>query len=187
MTTLVAPVPEAEPLVAAWRARYDWAAARGVPAHITLLGPFLPPGRMAPDVVAQLDGLFADCAPFSFAFVDVRLIGEAVCLVPEPVAPFERLTSLLQRRFPEAPRYGDALEGPVYHLTVARRSSLLDNIRSELLASLPLHAVVSEAHLLEQNGDADVRTVARFRFREAPGREGTSGDNVAGGANDRRP
>ena len=44
-TALVIAVPEAEPLVSDWRAQHDWSAQRGVPAHITLLYPFVPHGE----------------------------------------------------------------------------------------------------------------------------------------------
>ena len=40
--TLIAPVPFAEAAVGLLRARHDWAARRGVPAHVTLLGPLVP-------------------------------------------------------------------------------------------------------------------------------------------------
>ena len=41
-TALVVAVPSAEPVVARLRASYDVAAAYGVPAHVTVLYPFLP-------------------------------------------------------------------------------------------------------------------------------------------------
>jgi len=40
-TALIAPVPEAEACVGAWQARFDRSAALGVPAHITVLHPFI--------------------------------------------------------------------------------------------------------------------------------------------------
>jgi 2'-5' RNA ligase len=164
MTTIVAPVPEAEPLVADWRSRYDWSALRGVPAHITLLGPFLPPDRVGPGTIERLRALFAGCAPFSFTLTDVRRVGGVVFLAPEPVTPFKRLTRLLESRCPEAPAYGSAFERTVYHLTVAREPSVLDKVRTTLEALLPLQAVAREACLLEHVPDRDVRTVARFAF-----------------------
>ena len=43
-SALLVAVPAAEPAVAAHRSRLDTSAAVGVPAHITVLYPFLPPG-----------------------------------------------------------------------------------------------------------------------------------------------
>src|SRR5690349_20634700 len=42
-STIIVPVPEAEPLFGVLRGNHDRVAAAGVPAHITLLYPFLPP------------------------------------------------------------------------------------------------------------------------------------------------
>lgn len=41
-TAVLLRVPEAEPLVREWRAKGDPSAAHGVPAHVTLLYPFVP-------------------------------------------------------------------------------------------------------------------------------------------------
>ena len=45
-SALIIAVPEAEPLVKALRERFDWSAAQGVPAHITILYPFIPPEKL---------------------------------------------------------------------------------------------------------------------------------------------
>ncbi|WP_079312549.1 hypothetical protein [Microbispora sp. GKU 823] len=44
-TALVVEVPSAEPLVRGLRERYDSFAAYGMPAHVTVLYPFLPRHR----------------------------------------------------------------------------------------------------------------------------------------------
>jgi hypothetical protein len=45
-STILVPVPEAEPVVGQLRARLDRAASRGIPAHVTVLYPFVPPGQI---------------------------------------------------------------------------------------------------------------------------------------------
>jgi hypothetical protein len=44
-SALLIPVPAAEPTVQRWRERLDPACRLGVPAHVTLLYPFVAPGR----------------------------------------------------------------------------------------------------------------------------------------------
>lgn len=44
--TLLITVPEAEPLVGGARAMCDASAGDGIPAHMTVLYPFLPAGRI---------------------------------------------------------------------------------------------------------------------------------------------
>ena len=47
-SAVLVPVPEAERAVSRHRARLDGAAARGVPAHVTVLYPFVPRPRSPP-------------------------------------------------------------------------------------------------------------------------------------------
>jgi hypothetical protein len=44
-SAVLVPVPEAERVVSRYRARLDGAAALGVPAHVTVLYPFVPAAR----------------------------------------------------------------------------------------------------------------------------------------------
>jgi len=118
-TALVILVPEAEPLVAAYRRRYDPAAAVGVPAHVTVLYPFRSViDDTAADTVA---GLAADVAAFDVKFATLaRFSGEVVYLAPDPAGPFLRLMAATFASFPDCPPYGGAIiSDPVPHLTVA--------------------------------------------------------------------
>jgi hypothetical protein len=53
-SALIVEVPAAEPAVARHRERLDSSAPLGVPAHITVLYPFLPPGAIGPAVLGDL-------------------------------------------------------------------------------------------------------------------------------------
>src|SRR5207247_1798174 len=85
-TGILLPVPEAEPLVGPWRARYDAAAQTGVPAHVTLLYPFLPPDRIGPETLRGLTELFASVAPFDFRLAETRRFPRILYLAPRPAA-----------------------------------------------------------------------------------------------------
>src|SRR5687767_4670951 len=93
-SALVVLVPEAEPMVAAFRDQHDPAAAAGVPAHITLLYPFKPPNEIDARACTVLRECFAHCTPFDFSLGAVRRFpAEAVLyLAPEPDEPFRQLT-----------------------------------------------------------------------------------------------
>jgi hypothetical protein len=54
-TALLLPVPAAEPAVSRHRARFDVAARDGVPAHVTVLYPFLPPAGISEPLQAASD------------------------------------------------------------------------------------------------------------------------------------
>jgi hypothetical protein len=53
-TALIVPIPEAEEAVGPFRASLDRAASWGVPAHVTVLYPFLPPQQIDQQVLAVL-------------------------------------------------------------------------------------------------------------------------------------
>ena len=82
-TALVLLIPEAERVVGGWRARYDPAAGSGVPAHVTLLYPFLPPQRLTSEVLADLRQHFAEEPPLSLEFSGICAFPNALYLAPE--------------------------------------------------------------------------------------------------------
>jgi hypothetical protein len=61
-TAVLVPVPEAERVVSPPRSRLDGAAALGVPAHVTVLFPFVPPASITPGVVEALAVAAAELA-----------------------------------------------------------------------------------------------------------------------------
>ena len=106
-TALLLPVPAAEPAVSHHRARLDEAARDGVPAHVTVLYPFLPPAEISEPLLASLGRLFAGFAAFEFTLDRVGWFGEEVVwLGPRDPAPFSALTSAAFTAFPCCPPYG---------------------------------------------------------------------------------
>ena len=88
-TALIVPVPACEPTVGRFRERYDPSAAVGVPAHVTLLYPFLAPGEVAAGDVAVLTMLFATTPSFDIVFARcARFAPKTLWLTPEPAEPF---------------------------------------------------------------------------------------------------
>jgi hypothetical protein len=68
-SALLLAVPAAEAAAGPHRARLDASARDGVPAHITVLYPFLPPAEIGPHVLAGLyDGRY-----------NGRLLGDPLC------------------------------------------------------------------------------------------------------------
>ena len=90
---LVTLVPEADPLVGRFRDKYDPSAAAGMPAHFTLLFPFLPPPDIAEPQLDILRRCFASIAPFCYSLSEVKLFpAEAMYLAPDPEEPFRAMT-----------------------------------------------------------------------------------------------
>ncbi|GAA4578199.1 2'-5' RNA ligase family protein [Planotetraspora phitsanulokensis] len=139
-TALVIHVPEAEPVVGSWRSRFDSSAAHGVPAHVTVLYPFLDADRVDAGVVAALGELFAAHAAFDARFSACGRFPGVIYLTPDPDAPFRELTEAVAARWPEAPPYGGQFEEVLPHLTVADGvpADIQDMIEAELSGRLPV-------------------------------------------------
>ncbi len=156
-TAFVVAVPEAEALVAGLRARFDPSAALGVPAHITVLHPFMLPAQVTPEVLAHAASALPGPAHYEFLLARVERFPGVLYLAPEPAAPFIALTEALVRAFPQYLPFGGAHERIVPHLMVAQgEESNLRATDAELRAALhehgPIRAQCRELCLLQSAG-----------------------------------
>jgi 2'-5' RNA ligase len=151
LSALAVLVPEAEPAVAALRRRLDRAASWGVPAHVTVLVPFLPPAELTEQVLAGVRHVVAGVPRFFLTLDKVGWFGERVLwLSPEPAEPFRELTHRIAGRFPRAQPYDGEFADVVPHLTVGHDHppAVLAQAAAEVQRHLPIHAWVSTVHLL---------------------------------------
>lgn len=168
-SALIVPVPEVEPLVGRHRAALDPAAARGVPAHVTVLYPFLPRREITEDVLRVVDEVVAAAPVFDIEFSRICWFDEAVVwLAPEPAEPFRRLTTAIWQRFPQAPPYCGAYADTVTpHLTIGQDgpAEVMLAAAAEVDAHLPVHAVAAEVRLMIGTAEPDSwRTYETFPF-----------------------
>jgi hypothetical protein len=150
-TALLLPVPAAEPAVSEHRARLDEAARDGVPAHITVLYPFLPPAGIDETLLASLGGLFAGLATFDFTLDKVGWFGEElVWLGPRDPAPFNALTDLVFAAFPSCPPFGGRHAELIPHLTIGQAGGrqALRAAAESVSGCLPIEAVATEVILM---------------------------------------
>ena len=112
-------VSEAEPLVCNLRAQFDSSAKLGVPAHITVLYPFMPPESITAAILQQARAAISGIQPFEFRLAKVGRFPGVLYLAPEPTASFVELTDRLTRQFPDFPPYAGKFQLLVPHLTVA--------------------------------------------------------------------
>lgn len=155
------PVPEAEALVGEWRQQYDESARTGVPAHITILFPFLPPDDLGTQDEERLAAVFADTPMCHFQLARVGRFRSVVYLAPEPGGYFQALTQRVWSLYPSTPPYGGAFPEVVPHLTVAQADDpeVLDRADAAVRSGLPVAAQATEAWLMVE-GDDD-----RWRIR----------------------
>jgi 2'-5' RNA ligase len=172
-TALVLEVPEAEPVVSRWRARYDPSATAGMPAHVTLVYPFRPFEQI--DVAAEtaLIGIFSPTKPFDLRFGSTRRFPGVLWLAPEDPGPIVLLIEKLVAEFPDCRPYGGAYREIVPHLTVAdlhrdqAPEQLLDRIRNdfhrEAASRLPIQVRIGAASLYD-NAQGQWRARGKFPF-----------------------
>ena len=166
-------VPEAEPLVGAWRQEHDPSAAKGVPAHVTLLYPFLPAEQVDEGVLGELEWFFAGVDAFAVEFDSVgEFAAEGVVFLAAATRELAELTGALARRWPECPPYAGKHERPVPHLTAVRSADadLRAQACQELQRSLPLSALASHAELwvCDDAGSWSHRASFPFGLAEQP-------------------
>jgi hypothetical protein len=153
-SAVLIPVPAAEELVGPVRLEHDPVAAQGVPAHITVVVPWLPPEEIVEGDLLDLESVVRTVQPFSFVLGRACWFGRSVLwLAPEPAEPFIKFTSLLVDRF-GTPPYDDEFDEVVPHLTVAHASDgvELDPIAKRLDAALPLLCQAGEVWVMEGDG-----------------------------------
>lgn len=147
-------VGAAEPLVGELRLAHDPMAARGVPAHVTILHPFR--ARVDDATADEVATIASMTQPFETTFSTVRRFSdEVVYLAPEEAATFTDLSRRFINAFPDCPPYGGAHPDPIPHLTVGSqlRPADADRIEAALLPGLPITTRVDELTLLVEDDD----------------------------------
>jgi 2'-5' RNA ligase len=164
-TGLIMPLPDLEPVVGEWRARYDTQFA-DTPAHVTVLFPWVPPGDLTDADLDAVGRLAEDWQPFEVCFAEFRMFADADVhyLAPEPADPFLALTQDLCTVWPEYPPYEGAFPEVVPHLTVAVGVSdeQAAEFRAAVEALLPVRTVAAELTVVEV---LDGRCRVRRSFR----------------------
>jgi len=148
-TALICRVPEAERYIARYRDRYDPSARRNVPAHVTVLYPFMPPARIDVDVTDRLRDIARAVPCFDYRLARTRRFPVALYLAPDPDGSYAALTEAVFRAFPEYPPFEGKFAEVVPHVTVAHGDEpLLCEIEVELRIALPPAGIAARCHEL---------------------------------------
>ena len=175
-SALLVPVPAAEAAVAGHRARLDLSARQGVPAHITVLYPFLPADELTDAVLESVRVLTAGIQAFDFTLDRVGWFGcDVVWLGPRDQAPFRSLTEKAFAAFPSCPPYGGRYDDVVPHLTVGDLGGedALRQAAAEVSGHLPIATRATEVILMtgprpdRAAQPGQWRTVATFGLGQA--------------------
>lgn len=169
-SALVVAVPEAAAVVDGWRERTCHAKpSAGIPAHVTILFPFVPASRVTRALVDDLRRLFGALESFPVSLATTARFESALYLAPYPAEAFVRLTEAVVRAYPGYPPYGGAFELVVPHLTVAEGDpATLDEAESDVVGSLPIATRAAEVELLVELEPDSARWAVHAAFPLRP-------------------
>jgi 2'-5' RNA ligase len=151
-SAIIVPVPETDHLIARHRRALSPSPAT-VPAHVTVLYPFVHPSMIGAGTIDEIARALAGVGPFECAFTQVKWFGdEVVWLEPKPDEHFRALTRAVCERFPSHAPYAGEHPETVPHLTVAdRRTGNVASKRraaTDIASALPIHATIDRVRLV---------------------------------------
>ena len=125
-----------------------------MPAHITVLFPFVPVSQLSHEVDG-LHSLFAVVTPFDFALTSVGRFERTAYLEPDGPERFTAITEMVANRWPAFPPYGRAFSKLVPHLTVADQvdDAIVDLVTRTLTPRLPIVCRAVEAWVLTSDAN----------------------------------
>jgi hypothetical protein len=172
-TALIVSVPAAEAIVGEHRDHLDVAASWGVPAHVTVLYPFIEPvSARDPDVLAAIGAAVGTVSAFGCSFRRTAWFGDdTLWLDPDPAQPFRDLTAAVWSAFPDHPPFGGAHDTVVPHLTVGERRlgdrTALEQAERKVGPNLPVRTYVDRV-LLIAGAPAPMSWRVLYEFALAP-------------------
>lgn len=151
-SAIVVEVPEAAAAIDGWRERTSNAKpSAGVPAHITILFPFVPALRLDGAVVEALRQLFASFEPIRYQLGEARRFPGVLYLAPDPPEPFVALTEAVVTAFPAHAPYEGVFGAVIPHVTAAEgQDEVLDGAEADIRRALPISCHARELLLLEE-------------------------------------
>lgn len=156
---IVALMPELEQYVHDWRARYD-AEFAGLPAHVTVLTPWIAPADLTEADLDALGQLLKSWQPFEVSFDAFGEFSNAVgpdvhYLTPNPADGFLGLTDDLCAVWPEFEPYEGSFAEVIPHLTLSTTASdeVAAEFQQQLSPRLPIRARVTELAAVEIRHD----------------------------------
>jgi hypothetical protein len=165
-SVLLVEVPTAEPAVRWHREQLDANASLGIPAHITVLSPFMPPPMISPLVLAELERVFTSIRRFRFQLAATGWFGEELLwLGPTDPGPFRTLTEAVYQAFPAFPPFGGQHEELIPHLTVGHGRPVNELLAAEksIQPQLPIEADATAVTLMtEQSAGGQWAKAATF-------------------------
>lgn len=150
-SAIVVELPELDAVLDQFRYELDPSRRWGMPAHLTLLYPFVPPADVDHAVLSRLEAVATRVSPFDAEFDDFGWFADQVVwLAPSHPEPFERLIMEVMEAFPGRPPYGGAFDEVIPHVTIGEGGEvgLLRAAANAIHPQLPLKVSVTSLSLM---------------------------------------
>ena len=147
------------------RRAHDRSARLGVPAHVTILYPFVDGSELTPAVREQVAAIAGGFRAFEVTFASAARWPGVVYLEPQPSSRFSALIDVCAAAFPEHPPYAGTIDEVIPHLTVAETDSgPLDEILAAARLAVPFEATADALEVLAEGADGRWRRRWRLPF-----------------------
>ncbi|WP_169747994.1 2'-5' RNA ligase family protein [Pseudonocardia acaciae] len=162
-TALLLPVPAADPLLSRVAEGHPATVRAGLPAHLTVLYPFVPAAQLGPATLNACARIAERAVPIAVRFTACRVRGNLVYIAPEPVEPVDALVGAVRQRWPELVPYGGRFPDAPAHVTLALDAPPADHadILRRVDPLLPVADTLDELVLVVSGPDG---WVARSRW-----------------------
>jgi 2'-5' RNA ligase len=141
-------------------------ASLGVPAHVTILYPFVPPALLTASIRNAVARIAHAEGGFTVRFQRVQRWPGVVWLAPEPAAPFARLIAAASAAFPDYPPYAGTIDEPTPHLSIAEGAAIDADAAVEAAnPHLPFERAVAAVTVIAQEPSGRWRVKWRLPLR----------------------
>ena len=136
-----------------------------MPAHVTILYPFVRASELTPAVRTDLLQIAGEFRAFRVSFAEAARWPGLVYLEPKPSTPFTALIDRVAACFPEHPPYAGQISEVIPHVTVVEsHETPLEEIRSAAQAALPFEAAAEALEVLVEGDGGRWRRRWRLPF-----------------------
>jgi hypothetical protein len=157
---------DAESLVGRWRAGHDVAARFGIPAHVTIRTPFLPPECWRDPALSLLERFL----PIDVTLSHLENRPGGLVLILEPDDELREITEAVGLSWPTLPPHKGNRPDLAYHMTVVRTAN--DSIRSQaseaIAPHLPLRVTGTEMWASAGSLDSGLQHAVVAQMRPTP-------------------
>jgi hypothetical protein len=146
------PVAEAEALVEPFRRAGDWSSAQGIPAHMTIAGPWPLSVSLPIEALARLASAIRGAR---YTLSTARILGDAICLFPADDAMALRWRANILDAVGAEDEVDEQWR---IHLTVCRgaNQATMGKVEQTIGPALPLSCEVRELLVAQLLGDSQV-------------------------------